>query len=426
MQVQPFIAQLAHAETAERARGIIASCVHCGMCNATCPTYQLLGNELDGPRGRIYLIKNMLESGESGATTQLHLDRCLTCQACETTCPSGVQYGSLVEIGRELAEEHNPYSRRRRALRWLLLQILPQPKRVRPFIRMGQYTRLLWPAFIKNSIPPLQRPRPTTDEPTDQPAEAVTKATDTVLLHSGCVQSVATPNTNAAASAILSKLDVASTCTEANCCGAMHWHLNQKQQGLELIKSNVDSWEPQLRAGASHILATASGCGAFIQSYATILEHDPDYADKARYLSERCLDISVYLQQEDRYKQLQPATSSVKVSLHTPCTLQHAQKQPSILSSMLRELGFKLTTTSNPHLCCGSAGTYSIFQRKLAQQLRARKLQDLNHKQSSHIVTANIGCQLHLANSQTPVTHWLELVAEHCVAAKENTTAHQQ
>ena len=418
MQVQPFTARLERADTAERARSIIASCVHCGMCNATCPTYQLLGNELDGPRGRIYLIKNMLESGESSATTQLHLDRCLTCQACETTCPSGVQYGSLVEIGRELAEEHSPYSPRHRALRWLLLQILPQPKRLHPLMRMGQYTRLLWPSSIKNSINPLQRPRPlpaAVEATATEATEEATEPADKVLLHSGCVQSVATPNTNAAATAILTKLDIASTCTEASCCGAMHWHLNQKQQGLELIKSNIDSWEPELRSGASHILATASGCGAFIQSYGKILEHDELYADKARYLSERCLDISVYLQQEERYKQLQPATRPIKISIHTPCTLQHAQKQPNILSAMLNELGFKLTTTSNPHLCCGSAGTYSIFQRKLAQQLRKRKLRDLNHQQAEQIVTANIGCQLHLVNSKTPVNHWLELVAQHCL-----------
>ena len=407
MQVQAFDIKGIDRKTSDLARDIISSCVHCGMCNATCPTYQLLGDEQDGPRGRIYLIKQMLEDGDASNITRNHLDRCLTCQNCETTCPSGVQYSHLLDIGRRVAQQQAPYPLNQRALRQGLLWLLPKPKRILPLLRAGQYSRRLLPAALRQQIPKLQRLKKL-NLPSDQHPESI-------LLHEGCVQSVATPVTNHCARQIFDKLAVSIQSTGAVCCGAIHWHLHAEEQARTVIKDNIDAWHQALSSGAQQIISTASGCGNFIKSYQRIMADDPDYASKAELVSSKCQDIAVHLHSNGLHKKLKPSQFKGEIAVHTPCTLQHGQKSPSALTTILRDLGFKLQPTANPHSCCGSAGTYSILQKDIARQLRKRKLADLCVNKPKQIVTANIGCQIHLDNAKVPVRHWLELVSEHCL-----------
>ncbi|MDH5485025.1 MAG: glycolate oxidase subunit GlcF [Gammaproteobacteria bacterium] len=390
----------------EDAESILRSCVHCGFCTATCPTYQLLGDELDGPRGRIYLIKQVLEGNEISSRTQTHLDRCLTCRSCETTCPSGVRYGRLVEIGREIVDQQVPRRLLQGISRILLRKIVPYPRRFAIFYKLGLWVRPVLPVSLKRKLPQPQVAGSTT----------VIEKKRKMLVLQGCVQSVVTPQTNRAATRILQKLDIELiTAASAGCCGAVSHHLSAAEEGLDFMRRNIDAWWPYIEQGAEAIVMTASGCGVVVKDYADLLKHDTAYADKARRVSELAKDISEVLQLEN-ISAVTTKSSARKVAFHSPCTLQHGQKVTGVVEQILQNAGFTLTPVKDAHLCCGSAGTYSLLQPKLSQQLLDNKLSALECEQPDLIVTGNIGCQMHMASkAQVPVKHWLELLDENLV-----------
>ncbi|MGU7769931.1 glycolate oxidase subunit GlcF [Burkholderia sp. MR1-5-21] len=389
---------------ADEAEAILRSCVHCGFCNATCPTYQVLGNELDGPRGRIYLIKQMLEGEPVGDTTLQHLDRCLTCRNCETTCPSGVRYHTLLDIGRAQAEKHAKRPARERLLRAGLRHVVPRPATFAALLKAARALRPLMPGTLQGKIPaavPAAAPRP--------PARHARR----VLMLEGCVQPSLSPNTNAAAARVLDRLGISVTpAPQAGCCGATEYHLNAHDAGLARARRNIDAWWPAIDAGAEAIVLTASGCGAFVKEYGDLLRTDPAYADKARRVSVLARDLAEVIAAEplDALNVLE-APDARRVAFHCPCTLQHAQRLGGAVERILTRLGFDLTNVADAHLCCGSAGTYSLTQPELATTLRDNKLDALEAARPDLIVTANIGCQTHLNGAgRTPVRHWIELV----------------
>ena len=383
----------------QEADRILRACVHCGFCTATCPTYQLLGDELDGPRGRIYQIKMALEGAPVSRHTQQHLDRCLTCLNCETTCPSGVQYHRLLDIGREYVEQQVQRSAIEKLSRWLLRAVLTRPRLVTPFIRMGQFMLPVLPRVLAQKIPPKQRSTPYQTQP----------QTRKMLILAGCVQPAMTPRTNHVTAQVLNQLGIeVIEAPGAGCCGALSQHLSAAAEARDFMRRNIDAWQPYLDQGAEAIIITASGCGAMVKEYATILQDDPDYAAKAKRVSELAKDLSEVLSASE-IKQLKVANPK-RIAFHPPCTLQHAQQLNGKVESLLQAAGFELVRINDKHLCCGSAGTYSVLQPNIANQLRERKLHDLQVDQPDMIVTANIGCQLHLqTGTQLPVKHWIEL-----------------
>ena len=387
----------------EEAESILRSCVHCGFCNATCPTYQLLGDELDGPRGRIYLIKQVLEGKEVTEKTQLHLDRCLSCRNCETTCPSGVDYHNLLDIGREVVDAAVPRPLGQRLLRDSLRAVVPNAGLFKSLTQLGNSFRPLLPGALKTKLP--GNIRPAKARPTRQHARQM-------LILEGCVQPGLSPNTNAATARVLDRLGISVTSiAQAGCCGAVDYHLNAQEQGLQRARRNIDAWWPSIQAGAEAIVQTASGCGAFVKDYGHLLRNDPAYAQKAAAISERTKDLVEVLRAEP-LEQLGGCTLQT-LAFHCPCTLQHAQKLGGAVESVLTRLGFNLTPVPDSHLCCGSAGTYSITQPVLAKQLRDNKMNALESGNPDVIATANIGCQTHLASAnRTPVKHWIELIED--------------
>ncbi|MFV0454660.1 MAG: glycolate oxidase subunit GlcF [Pseudomonas sp.] len=388
---------------AEEAESILRSCVHCGFCNATCPTYQLIGDELDGPRGRIYLMKQMLEGAEVTQSTQLHLDRCLTCRNCETTCPSGVQYHNLLDIGRDFIEQQVPRTLSERLVRSGLRTVVPRPALFKALLTTGNALRPLMPASLKAHLP--REVRPAKQRPQARHAR-------TVLMLEGCVQPSLSPNTNAAAARVLDRLGIAVTpAREAGCCGAVDYHLNAQDAGLDRARRNIDAWWPAIEAGAEAIVQTASGCGAFVKDYGHLLRDDPVYASKAARVSALTKDLVEVLRLTE-LEQLD-VKADKRMAFHCPCTLQHAQKLGGAVEDVLKRLGFQLTAVPDAHLCCGSAGSYSITQPALSKQLRDNKLTALESGKPEVIVTANIGCQTHLDGAgRTSVRHWIEIVEE--------------
>ncbi|MFP3847245.1 glycolate oxidase subunit GlcF [Pseudomonas sp. W5-01] len=387
----------------EEAESILRSCVHCGFCNATCPTYQLLGDELDGPRGRIYLIKQVLEGKEVTEKTQLHLDRCLSCRNCETTCPSGVDYHNLLDIGREVVDAAVPRPLGQRLLRDSLRAVVPNAGLFKSLTQLGNSFRPLLPGALKTKLP--GNIRPAKARPTRQHARQM-------LILEGCVQPGLSPNTNAATARVLDRMGISVTSiAQAGCCGAVDYHLNAQEQGLQRARRNIDAWWPSIQAGAEAIVQTASGCGAFVKDYGHLLRNDPAYAQKAAAISERTLDLVEVLRAEP-LEQLGGCTRQT-LAFHCPCTLQHAQKLGGAVELVLTRLGFNLTPVPDSHLCCGSAGTYSVTQPVLAKQLRDNKMNALESGNPDVIATANIGCQTHLASAnRTPVKHWIELIED--------------
>lgn len=390
--------RLARADEAER---ILRSCVHCGFCTATCPTYQLLGDELDGPRGRIYLIKQVLEGAPASASTQLHLDRCLSCRNCETTCPSGVKYHDLLDIGRPVVERQVPRPLGERLLRQGLRAVVPRPALFTALVRAGQALRPLLPATVEAKLPS-QVPHPG-----ERPAPRHARR---VLLLEGCVQPALSPNTNAAAARLLDRLGISvEPAPGAGCCGAVDYHLNAQTQGLARARRNIDAWWPAIEAGAEAIVQTASGCGAFVRDYGHLLENDPRYAAKAARVSALARDLVEVLQAEPIERL--GLCAEQRLAFHCPCTLQHALKLGGAVEQLLTRLGFTLTPVADGHLCCGSAGTYSLTQPTLSRQLRDNRLTALESGDPEVIATANIGCQAHLGSAgRTPVRHWIEIV----------------
>lgn len=390
--------QLPRAAEAEK---ILRTCVHCGFCNATCPTYQLLGDELDGPRGRIYLIKQVLEGAPATEQTQLHLDRCLSCRNCETTCPSGVDYHNLLDIGRAVVDQAVPRPAAQRLLREGLRALALNPGMFKGLLRVGTTFRPLLPRMFESKLP--QRSSASGSRPAPRHARRV-------LLLEGCVQPGLSPNTNEATARVLDRLGISvMPVAEAGCCGALDYHLDAQAKGLDRARQNIDAWWPHLENGAEAIVQTASGCGAFIKDYGHLLAQDPRYADKARQISERTLDLVQILAREPLEKLC--AASQRRIAVHCPCTLQHALKLGGAVETLLTRLGFNLTAVPDGHLCCGSAGTYSLTQPTLARQLRDNRLNALESDRPDLIVTSNIGCQNHLAGAgRTQVLHWIELV----------------
>jgi glycolate oxidase iron-sulfur subunit len=385
----------------QEADSILRTCVHCGFCTATCPTYQLLGDELDGPRGRIYQIKMALEGGEVSRHTQVHLDRCLTCLNCETTCPSGVQYHRLLDIGREFVEQQVPRSFSDRLTRWLLRKLLTRPRLVTPILRIGQLLSPILPRSLAHKVPPKQ-------QRIEHPLHPHPRK---MLLLAGCVQPAMTPRTNQATARVLNQLGIeVIEAPDAGCCGALSHHLSASEEARNFMRRNIDTWQPYLDQGAEAIITTASGCGAMVKEYATILQDDPDYAVRAQRVSELTKDLSEVLSKEDIKHLI--VTKPKRIAFHPPCTLQHAQQLNGRVESLLEAAGFDLVKIRDKHLCCGSAGTYSILQANLANQIRERKLYALLAEKPEMIVTANIGCQMHLqAGTDLPVKHWIELFA---------------
>lgn len=395
--------QKPHIQEAEQ---VLRACVHCGFCNATCPTYQLLGDERDGPRGRIYLMKELLESPDDDTNvtdeTRLHLDRCLTCLNCETTCPSGVEYHKLLNIGRAEIERRAPRPAAERLTRYGLRKMLVSPARFQTLLKLGQTFKPLVPGKLRSKMPaaPVNAGiRPATNR---HPRR--------VLMLEGCVQPGLSPNTNAATARVLDRLGISITpVAEAGCCGAIDFHLNAQQQARERMRANIDAWWPHVEQGVEAIVQTASGCGAFVKDYGDMLKDDPAYADRAKAISALAQDI-VEVLREAPLETLN-LRESKRLAFQCPCTLQHAQKLGGAVEGVLTTLGFSLTPVQDAHLCCGSAGTYSITQPELATQLRDNKLNALEAGNPEMIVTANIGCQTHLAGAnRTPVRHWIEVL----------------
>jgi glycolate oxidase iron-sulfur subunit len=391
---------------AQRAKAIIGSCVHCGFCLATCPTYQLLGSELDSPRGRIYLIKQMLEGAPASQVTVTHLDRCLTCRACETTCPSGVQYGELVDIGRQMLEARGIRKTSERLVRSALGAALSHRAVFAAVLRAGQWLRPLLLQAQAARIP--ARVRPT---PMPQPRHA-----RRMIMLQGCVQPALAPNINAAAARVFDRLGVSLvTVKEETCCGALSQHLGAAERALQQARRNVDAWTRLLDGGAEAIVMTASGCGVMVKDYGELLRHDPRYAAQAERVSALARDLCEVLAVANvaAIAGGKAYERGARVAWQSPCTLQHGQKLTSRVEPLLEAAGFSLTPIRDPHLCCGSAGTYSILQRELAVRLRRAKLSTLQEAAPEVIATANVGCLQHLAAAaDVPVKHWIELIDE--------------
>ena len=397
----------------QEAEAILRSCVHCGFCTATCPTYQLFGDELDGPRGRIYLIKQVLEGREVTAKTQLHLDRCLTCRSCETTCPSGVKYHRLLDIGRQVVEEKLPRRGAEAAKRAVLRTALPRPWLFAPTLRLGQLLRPLLPTALADKIPSGGEGNATWPVPRPHSRR--------MLALAGCVQPSLAPSINAATARVLDTLGIALVeAPAAGCCGAVRFHLNAQAAGLADMRRLIDAWWPYVDGGIEAIVVTASGCGAQIKDYGELLRDDPAYAAKAARVSALARDVSeIVVAEAGALRPLLrvPATPT-KLAFHVPCTLQHALKIRGVVESLLTAAGYVLTPVADSHLCCGSAGTYSILQAEIARTLRDNKLAALSAGLPELIATANIGCLTHLqSGSALPVRHWIELIDERLQAA---------
>ena len=392
-----------------QAEAILRKCVHCGFCIATCPTYQLLGDELDSPRGRIYLIKQVLEGAMPTRKTQLHLDRCLTCRNCESTCPSGVQYGHLIDIGRKLVDERVPRPVGDRTVRWALKEGLPSPL-FAPAMKIGQAVRGLLPSSLQNKVPAKQNAG---QWPTRGHARKM-------LMLAGCVQPAMMTNINSATARVLDAAGIEVVlAAKAGCCGAVKYHLNDQDGGKAEMRRNIDAWWPYVEGGVEALVMNASGCGVTVKEYGYIFKGEPAYAEKAARISELTRDLSELLpviSEALLANRLDMAdkigAGAPKLAFHPPCTLQHGQQLRGGVEQHLGSLGFDIRVSSNEaHLCCGSAGTYSVLQPEIAYQLRDRKLANLNDMAPEVIVSANIGCITHLqSGTATPVRHWIEVL----------------
>ena len=407
-QLAPFIRDTPEGKEAD---AILRACVHCGFCTATCPTYQLLGDELDGPRGRIYLIKQVLEGATPTAKTQLHLDRCLTCLSCETTCPSGVRYGHLVDIGRKIVDQQVPRPPFEKAQRTALRRGLLSRPLFGAALAAGRLARAFLPNPLARRIP---ESRPAGQWP-------VARHSRKMVIAEGCVQPSIAPNIDAAMARVLDRVGISAVRAQyGECCGALPHHLGEQEEALALARRNIDAWWPHLDRDCEAVIVTASGCGVMVRDYGHLLRNDPGYAERARRVSELARDPIEVVAQE--WKRIAPQVAmdlgAVKVAFHAPCTLQHGLRLRGQVEDILQALGYSLTPVADPHLCCGSAGTYSILQPELATRLRQNKLAALEAGHPKVIATANIGCLTHLAaGARRPVRHWIELLDERLLNA---------
>ena len=410
-QIHPALAQ---RPDIQRADAILRRCVHCGFCNATCPTYQVQREELDGPRGRIYLIKNLLEQNDMAPEAVTHLDRCLTCRACETTCPSGVQYGELVDIGRDMANRHAERPIFRRVLATGLRLVVPRRWLFAPLLRLGQWLRPVLPGVLRSHVPPAA--------PVRHSPPAARPAGPRVLLLTGCVQSVATPNVVAALQHLLGQAGIRADVIDEGCCGALEYHLSAHEAGKARMKQVIERVEPHLDQ-VDAIISTATGCGVTLTEYERIFQDDPAWVARAARVASSIQDAVTYLGDTllaenvggnlPAMRKTGQVIQGQRVAVHTPCSMQHGMQLNGRVEQILERLGFELVPHQEGHICCGSAGSYSILEPQIASELRGRKLEHLQAGEPDVIVTANIGCQLHLGSeARVPVMHWLELVAD--------------
>lgn len=394
-----FTPEFLQTADGKRVNEILRNCVHCGFCNATCPTYQLMGDELDGPRGRIYLIKDFFEEKVISYVSLKHLDRCLTCLACETTCPSGVEYGDLLDIGRKHIEEAFERPRINKLKRGLIINMFSNPTRVALIFTLARIFKPLLPSKLAKKIP--AKPK----NPISAPSLTAKRK---MLTIKGCVQSSAAPQINAAASNVLQHSNIQLDEAQTHCCGALAFHLTDLEKAKTTICSNIDSWYQKLLKNHEYLLITSSGCSSFIKQYGTIMRADKTYAEKANLISERCRDLSEITSD---IKANTCNSTNKTVAFHSPCTLQHGQKILGNIESKLRDAGYRLVEVRDPHLCCGSAGSYSLLETELSNKLLQNKVANLEENQPDIIATANIGCLMHLSSStKRPIKHWIELL----------------
>jgi len=400
-----------HRADAQQADDILRRCVHCGFCTATCPTYQLLGDELDSPRGRIYLIKQVLEGQADYAIARHHLDRCLTCRSCETTCPSGVAYARLWDIGQTILDEHAPRPWWKTVMRQALLWSLPYPQRFGAVLTLGRIFKPILPIQLKKMIP----------AKVTLPSLPMQTHARSMLGFKGCVQQAATPDTFIHSAKVLDRLGIELVNADSvGCCGAVAEHMQAKPKALQVMRDNIDAWwpfiEPELGKGIEAIVISASGCSSMVKEYGHLLANDPDYADKADKVASLAKDLTEVISAEPLEQVSLDSTHphyGLKISVHEPCTLQHGQACGQLLPDLLSHIGFDVQVSVDAHLCCGAAGTYAMLQYSLSQQLLQRKLIGLQNEASSCIVTANIGCQLQLQQqAKMPVKHWVTLLSE--------------
>jgi glycolate oxidase iron-sulfur subunit len=388
---------LRYTPQGREADAILRKCVHCGFCNATCPTYQVKGDELDGPRGRIYLMKQMLEGEAAGGATLTHLDRCLTCRNCETTCPSGVEYGRLLDIGRDMAEHQIARPWGQRLLRHVLGVVLTRSWLFGGLLALGRMFKPLLPGSLSSKIPAQQPSR----------AWPPLRHARRMLVLQGCVQPTLAPQINTHAAQLLDQLGV-SLIPIFGCCGAIEQHLSLTAEAAVTMRRNIDAWWPAVESGVEAIVMTASGCGVQVKDYGHYLRDDPVYAAKAARIAALTRDVAEVLKQEDLSKL---RVTPRKVAYQAPCSLQHGQKLPGVVEGILQGLGFKLEAVADAYLCCGSAGAYSLLQPELSTQLRDNKLAALGAGEAELFATANIGCLNHLQSGTSKrVVHWLELL----------------
>ena len=386
------------------ADAILRSCVHCGFCTATCPTYQLLGDELDGPRGRIYLIKEVLEGGAVTAATQMHLDRCLTCRNCETTCPSGVRYGRLLDIGRAVVDAKVGRTSAETAQRWALRRTLLSPALFGTAVTLGRVVKGLLPRELAERIPGGERAG----------AWPAPRHARKMIVAEGCVQPALKPAIDAAAARVLDRIGISPLrVAGGGCCGALSHHLDAEDEARAIVRRNVDAWHPLLQRGVEAIVVTATGCGVMVKDYGHYLADDPAYAAKAKQVAEAARDPIEVVTAE--WKRIAPLIAmdrgAQRVVFHSPCTLQHGMKIRGQVEEILLAIGHSLLPVADGHLCCGSAGTYSVLQPALSGLLKANKLKALEAPRPDVIATANIGCLTHLeSGARSPVRHWIELL----------------
>lgn len=401
-----FTSEFIHSADGERVNKILRKCVHCGFCNATCPTYQLTGDELDGPRGRIYLIKNYFEqqeNNEAGQTSLKHLDRCLTCLACETTCPSGVKYGELMDLGRKHINASVQRSLISKFKRKLILFIFSSSNRVTTLLSIARILKPFLPTKLAAKIPIKYKH---TVEPDSLPHSNVTRK---MLTIKGCVQSAVAPEINLATKKVLQNSSIQVEEANTACCGALAFHLTELKQAHHTIRQNIDDWYVKLKNGYDNITINSSGCSSFIKQYSTIMQDDNLYAEKAKFISQHCIDLSE-LVSEIKTNDSVPTNKSI--AFHSPCTLQHGLRISGKIEQKLIAAGYELLAVQDAHLCCGSAGTYSLLEENLSTQLLKNKISNLERNQPDIIVTANIGCLMHMQSAtKIPIKHWIELLA---------------
>ncbi|AWB32670.1 glycolate oxidase subunit GlcF [Orrella marina] len=405
--------EIKHSELGRQADEILRRCVHCGFCLATCPTYEVLGSELDSPRGRIYQIKEVLEGAPVTPATREHLDRCLTCRNCETTCPSGVEYGHLLDIGRHIVEIKAPRPRLEKLRIEGLRRVITSPW-FGPAYRLAQKIHAWLPPGIQEKVQPGRQAKPPI-KPSRTDLQTGRQHERQVLMIAGCVQPVMMPSIDQATIRVLDRLGIGTQIAPGSgCCGAVSFHMDAQEEARNQMRRNIDSWWPLIESGqVEAIVVNASGCGAMVREYAHHLRLDPAYADKAQTITEKVLDIAQILEplSEQLLQQIDPLKVPEDIVFHPPCTLQHWQKLRPITETVLSRLGVALKEFDESHMCCGSAGAYSMLQPEIATRLRDRKVAHIEAVRPQMIVSSNIGCIGQLqSGTDVPVRHWVEVI----------------